>query len=109
MNSRLEKLIHEEAEYAWAHRDDPPPDPLPPGTTVRYLHKAQVLSVRLLPQDYDRLVEQAKRKGFPVSTEARYLILAGLNDAEDEQDKAYIKAVVTQALRENLVPEVLAA
>jgi len=97
MTSTLDALIRDEVAHAIAHEDDPLPD----GITVTRPNKGTVLSVRLTADEYELLARRAERDGLPLSTAGRHLIVAGL--------RADIKDTVKQALRETLVPELIAA
>ena len=94
----LDDLIRAEVAHAKAHEDDP----LPAGIRVTRPNRGTVLSVRLDSDDFDLLTRQAAEDGLPVSTQARVLIVAGLRQPDT-------KTLVTQALRETLRPDLIAA
>ena len=94
----LDELVRDEVSHALAHEDDP----LPVGLRVTHPNRATVLSVRLGSEDFRLLTQQAEREGLPISTQARALILAGLRQRD-------MKEVVAQALRDTLVPQMIAS
>lgn len=74
--SDLGKLLAEEAEHAEETRHLGPPAGVKGTRPGR--DRAKVLSVRLNPEEYDRLVAAAEAHGVGPSTYARGLILKGL-------------------------------
>jgi len=97
MTQTLDDLIRDEVAHAIAHEDDP----LPANVKVTRPNKGTVLSVRLTDEEYEMLCSRAEYDGLPVSTEGRHLIVTGL--------RSDTKAIVAEALRENIAPHLLTA
>lgn len=76
----IEELLGIEAEASERNKDAEPG----PGTrTTRGNGRAKILQIRLNPEELAALREAAERRGLPVSTVARDMILRGLVSGSD--------------------------
>lgn len=88
----IEDLVAAEAEASDRDRDAP----LKPGTVVSRGHsRSRTLQVRLNEREFDTLSALAEKRGLPISTVARDLLLGQLS-AEGESPAAMIARMRTE-------------
>lgn len=93
-------IVDVEASESEARRFEEPPASAKPARPGR----SSVLTVRLGDDELAALTGLAEARGIPVSTLARSLIVTGTASPNDES----VHDSVVRALRETLMPEVLA-
>ena len=84
MNSRLEKLLAAESDHAERLEGSGSPDaPIPDGVKVtRGRPRARNLQVRFSDTEFADLAAFAERRGLPVSTVVRSLVLQAIAPAD---------------------------
>ncbi|MGL5830192.1 MAG: hypothetical protein ACRC0L_11575 [Angustibacter sp.] len=84
----IDELLDAEAEAAEAAESaelsSDPDAPLPAGTTVTRGHpRAKNLQIRLREGEYEQLAAYAERRGLPISTVGRALLLRAVTPVSD--------------------------